>query len=73
MSIKVLRNCRIFDGRSEALLEGGSIVIENDVIREVSSREANIPGATSIDMGGRFVMPGLIDVHFHVYSISLNM
>jgi imidazolonepropionase-like amidohydrolase len=26
-----------------------------------------------IDMGGRFVMPGLIDVHFHVYSISLNM
>jgi imidazolonepropionase-like amidohydrolase len=73
MSIKILKNCRIFDGRNEALLEGGSIVVEKDVIREVSSREANISGATSIDVGGRFVMPGLIDVHFHVYSISLNM
>ncbi|HKY89482.1 MAG TPA: amidohydrolase family protein [Nevskiaceae bacterium] len=73
MSIKVLKNCRIFDGRSEALLEGGSIVIEKDVIREVSPREASVGGATVVDMGGRFVMPGLIDVHFHVYSISLNM
>jgi imidazolonepropionase-like amidohydrolase len=73
MSIKILKNCRIFDGRNEALVEGGSIVIEKDVIREVSPREANIAGATSVDMGGRFVMPGLIDVHFHVYSISLNM
>ena len=73
MSIKILRNCRIFDGRSEAILEGGSLVIEKGVIREVSSREANVAGATSIDMGGRFVMPGLIDVHFHVYGISLDM
>jgi imidazolonepropionase-like amidohydrolase len=73
MSIKVLKNCLIFDGRNEALLEGGSIVIENDKIREVNTGAARIDGATVIDMGGRFVMPGLIDVHFHVYSISLNM
>jgi imidazolonepropionase-like amidohydrolase len=73
MSIKVLKNCLIFDGRNEALIEGGSIVIENDKIREVSAKAERIDGATVIDMGGRFVMPGLIDVHFHVYSISLNM
>ena len=73
MSIKVLRNCRIFDGRSEALVEGGSIVIEKDVIREISPRDVSIAGATIVDMGSRFVMPGLIDVHFHVYSISLDM
>ena len=35
MSIKILKNCRIFDGRNEALVEGGSIVIEKDVIREI--------------------------------------
>lgn len=73
MSLKVLKNCRIFDGRSEALVEGGSIVIENDRIREIAPRQAKAAGATVVDMGGRFVMPGLIDLHFHVYSISLNM
>ncbi len=73
MSIKILKNCLIFDGNNEALIEGGSIAIENDQIREVSASEVNIDGAEVIDMGGRFVMPGLLDIHFHVYSISLNM
>ncbi|MDM4769903.1 amidohydrolase family protein [Solimonas sp. SE-A11] len=73
MSLRILKNCVIFDGRSEALIEGGSIVIENDRIREVSTGEACVAGAEVIDMGGRFVMPGLLDLHFHAYSISLNM
>jgi imidazolonepropionase-like amidohydrolase len=73
MSIKVLENCRIFDGHNDTLIEGGSIVIEKDRIREVSPRDVSISGATVIDMGGRFVMPGLLDLHFHVYGISLNM
>ncbi len=73
MSIKVLKNCLIFDGVSEELVEGGSIVIEGDKIREVTSGDARIDGASVVDMGGRFVMPGLLDLHFHVYGISLNM
>lgn len=73
MSIKILKNCQIFDGRNEALIEGGSIVIENDKIREVTASPVTLADAMVIDMGGRFVMPGLIDAHFHAYSISLNM
>ncbi|NGY03292.1 metal-dependent hydrolase family protein [Solimonas terrae] len=73
MSIKILKNCVIFDGSNEALIEGGSVVIEGDRIREVAAGEAKIPDAAVIDMGGRFVMPGLLDAHFHAYSISLNM
>ncbi|HEY0914589.1 MAG TPA: amidohydrolase family protein [Solimonas sp.] len=73
MSIKILRNGLVFDGRNEALIEGGSIVIENDRIREVATGDVSIAGADVIDMGGRFVMPGLLDLHFHVYGISLNM
>lgn len=73
MSIKILNNCLIFDGHNEELIEGGSIIIENDQIREVTTSEVSIDGADVIDMGGRFVMPGLLDIHFHVYSISLNM
>jgi imidazolonepropionase-like amidohydrolase len=73
MGITILKSGLIFDGRSEELVEGGSVVIENDKIREVSDGDVRIDGATVIDMDGRFVMPGLIDAHFHVYSISLNM
>lgn len=73
MNMKILKNCVIFDGRNEALIEGGSIVIENDRIREVAQGTAQAAGAEVIDMGGRFVMPGLLDLHFHVYGISLNM
>lgn len=73
MSIKILKNGLIFDGHSEALIENGSIVIENDQIREVASGEVQVDGATVIDLGGSFVMPGLLDAHFHVYGISFNM
>ncbi len=73
MSMRVLKNCTIFDGDSEDLIEGGSIVIEDERIREVSEGEANIGDADVIDLGGRFVMPGLLDLHFHAYSITFNM
>lgn len=73
MSIQVVSNALIFDGERDELVEGGSIVIENDRIREVSTGHVRIDGANVIDAGGRFVMPGLIDAHFHAYSITLNM
>jgi len=73
MTIQILENCKIFDGVNEELIDGGSIVIENDRIKEVSSGSAQLNGADVIDMGGRFVMPGLLDVHFHAYSITFNM
>jgi hypothetical protein len=37
VGITILQNGLIFDGRSEELVEGGSVVIENDKIREVSA------------------------------------
>jgi imidazolonepropionase-like amidohydrolase len=68
----VLGNCNIFDGTSENLLEGGSIVVENGLIREVGQKTRQLPEAIEIDLGGRFVMPGLIDAHFHAYGFELN-
>ena len=71
--MKVLKNCTLFDGSSPELIEGGSIVIEGDLIREVASGDVNLDAAEVFDLGGRFVMPGLIDAHFHAYSITFNM
>lgn len=73
MTILILKNFTIFDGKSEELTEGGSIVIENDRIMELSTTEARAGGAEVVDLNGRFVMPGLLDLHFHAYGISFNM
>ena len=65
----ILDNCLIFDGTSPDLLDGCSIIIEQGVIQEIGKAGYCATGteATILDMGGRFVMPGLIDAHFHAY------
>ena len=68
----ILENCLLFDGVSDALREAQTIVIEDGVIREVSERIRFAGEAQRIDVGGRFVMPGLIDAHFHAYGVELN-
>jgi imidazolonepropionase-like amidohydrolase len=69
----ILRDARIFDGASAELIDGGSVVIEGDLIREVAPGTVRLNGARSIDCGGRFLMPGLIDAHFHAYSPSFDV
>lgn len=73
MTITVLKNAVVFDGVNEDLKEGVSVVIDKDRIKEISSYAQNIPGAKEIDIKGKFLMPGLLDLHFHAYSISFNM
>jgi imidazolonepropionase-like amidohydrolase len=71
--ISVLNNARVFDGASSDLIEGASIVVEGDRIREISSQAPKFTDARIIDCGGRFLMPGLIDAHFHAYSPSFDI
>lgn len=68
----VLQNCTVFDGVSEELAEARTIVIEEGLIREIGDADAFTGEAQRIDVAGRFVMPGLIDAHFHSYGIELN-
>lgn len=69
----VFRNAVVFDGSSEELLEGASVVVEGDRLREVSPGNVSLEGARVIDLAGRFLMPGLLDLHFHAYSASFDM
>ena len=73
MSIMILRNVTIFDGFSEVLLENHSIVIEGERIREVVKCGKETATDNVIDCAGRFVMPGLIDAHFHAYSPTFDI
>jgi len=71
--IRVLRNANVFDGHSEEILEGYDVVIEGDRIREVARNAGTFNDAEAVDCGGRFLMPGMIDCHFHAYSPSMDI
>ncbi|TCM02904.1 amidohydrolase family protein [Sphingomonas sp. PP-CC-3G-468] len=68
----LLKGCRVFDGVCDDVADNQSIYIEDGIIREVGERVAASAAATVIDVGGRFVMPGLIDAHFHAYGVEVN-
>ena len=71
--ITVLSNALVFDGFSAELIEGASIVVEGERIREVTRGTPTFRDARKIDCGGRFVMPGLIDAHFHAYTPTFDI
>lgn len=68
----VLKNCRLFDGLAAEVRENCDVVIESGRVREVAEGGFSGRAEQVIDAGGRFVMPGLIDAHFHAYGIDLN-
>ena len=70
--ISVFENCVVFDGVNEELLEGVCVVIEGDLIREVTTESVNIAEAHRIDCVGRILMPGLIDAHIHAYTPTFS-
>ncbi len=61
----------VFDGTG-AVLANHTVIVEGERIREVvPSAAARVPaGARRIDARGRFVMPGMVDVHFHFNTRS---
>ena len=67
-------NFRLFDGKSSALREGFGLVVEGGRIKAVApGRPAAPEGARTIDCGGRVVMPGLIDAHWHSVFAGLPL
>ncbi|AET94804.1 putative prolidase (plasmid) [Burkholderia sp. YI23] len=64
----ILKNARVLDADHERDDGRYSIVIEGDTIREVTREPVEASGAKVIDVGGRTVMPGMIDCHAHVIA-----
>src|SRR6476646_8330976 len=73
MSTLLFRNARIFDGKSDKCPDGMSVLVEGNLIREVSDRPVKSKNARVIDVGGRTLMPGLIDAHMHAYASDVNV
>ena len=65
-------NIKLFDGKSGSLAEGQRVVVEKNRIRRVEPASGPLDaGIQVIDGGGRTLMPGLIDAHWHAMMAAM--
>jgi len=64
-------NVHVFDGKSEQRTMNANVLVEGNLIKQVSTGKIAADGATVIDGGGRTLMPGLADTHVHVAFATL--
>lgn len=64
-AVTLITNVNVFDGVNEALIKGANVVVTDNLITAVSTDDLAVAGSTVIDGGGRTLIPGLIDVHWH--------
>jgi imidazolonepropionase-like amidohydrolase len=67
----LFQNVRIFDGRSAALSAPSNVLVRGNKIEKISPATATSDAGqtVAIDGGGRVLMPGLIDAHWHAMLI----
>jgi imidazolonepropionase-like amidohydrolase len=66
----LLTNVHVFDGKAEKRIMNANVLIEGNLIKQVSPKPISTKGATVIDGGGRTLMPGMIEAHGHVTYAS---
>jgi len=65
-------NIRLFDGKSEGARTGQRVIVEGGKIKAVEPDTTTPPtGVRVIDGGGRTLMPGLIDAHYHIIMATV--
>jgi Tol biopolymer transport system component len=67
--VVVLRGARIITMKDDEVIENGDIVVTGNRITSVGERgSVSIPdGAREIDVAGKTIMPGWVDVHAHIW------
>lgn len=62
-----LINGKLLDGTENMQVrEGVSILVENGFIKDIAENGADLSGYEKIDLKGKYIMPGLINMHVHL-------
>src|SRR4249919_3211937 len=67
-AVTLFNNVRVFDGRGTSLSEPTNVLVRGNLIETISRTPIPVDRGTTttiVDGGGRTLMPGLIDNHWH--------
>ena len=73
MTAFIFADCAVLDGTRNERREHHHVLVEGGHIREVSDRPIKSTSAETIELGGRTLMPGLIDAHVHVLAVDATL
>ena len=66
----LFRNVRIFDGSGGTLSGHSDVLVRSNIIERIATAPMAVEsGVAVIDGGGRTLMPGLIDMHWHAMLV----
>lgn len=72
MSATVFENAMVFDGESPRVTGPCSVLVEANEIMDIVRGCVRVDGAERIDCSGGVLMPGMIDLHSHIYAESID-
>jgi imidazolonepropionase-like amidohydrolase len=68
-----LTRARLFDGTASGVRDGAAVLVSDGVIQRVGDASDAVPEAARvIDLQGRMLLPGLIDLHVHTQVPDLH-
>jgi imidazolonepropionase-like amidohydrolase len=63
----LIENVTLIDGTGHAPVAGASVLIEDEIIRQISRSPIDPPANTQrVDGAGKYLIPGLMDMHIHL-------
>ncbi len=67
---KLIKNVNVFDGKNSSLKIAQNIIIEKNLVKEITSNQVAEEGFTEIiDGKGKTAMPGMVDAHVHLGKV----
>ncbi|MCI8331903.1 MAG: N-acetylglucosamine-6-phosphate deacetylase [Clostridiales bacterium] len=61
MSTLKITNANLFDAKTKTFVKG-ALIAQDGIITEITSE---LTDADAIDLGGKYVLPGMVDIHTH--------
>jgi imidazolonepropionase-like amidohydrolase len=65
-----LINANVVDVRNGSIARNSSVIIRGGRIEAMGASGAAVQGGRTIDLRGRYVVPGLVDAHVHIGSVA---